>query len=104
MWAVGGWTGTDDDEVDRALDRAVDCGCNVFDTAWAYGDGRSERRLGALLRRHPDRELYVATKVPPANGQWPGRFSTPAGQVFPYDHIVRYTALSLRNLGVPRID
>ena len=104
MWGMGGWTGTDDEEASRALDRAVECGCNFFDTAWAYGDGHSERLLGALLRRHPDRELYVATKVPPADRQWPGRASTPAAHVFPYEHIVRYTSLSLRNLGVSRID
>ncbi len=104
MWGMGGWTGTDDEEAFRALDRAVECGCNFFDTAWAYGDGHSERLLGALLRRHPDREVYVATKVPPANRQWPGKASTPAAHVFPYEHVVQYTSLSLRNLGVSRID
>jgi aryl-alcohol dehydrogenase-like predicted oxidoreductase len=101
---MGGWTGSDDAASARALDRAVDLGCNFFDTAWAYGEGRSERLLGELLRRHPDRTLYVATKVPPANRQWPGRASTPADDVFSYEHIVGYTAASLRNLDVPAID
>ncbi len=104
MWGMGGWTGSDDAASVRALDRAVDLGCNFFDTAWAYGEGRSEQLLGALLRRHSDRTLYVATKVPPANRQWPGRASTPADDVFSYEHIVEYTAASLRNLGVPAID
>ena len=104
MWGMGGWTGSDDAASARALDRAVDLGCNFFDTAWAYGEGRSEQLLGALLRRHSDRTLYVATKVPPANRQWPGRASTPADDVFSYEHIVEYTAASLRNLGVPAID
>ncbi len=53
MWGVGGWTGSDDDESSAALDRAVELGCTFFDTALAYGEGRSERLLGALLRRHP---------------------------------------------------
>jgi aryl-alcohol dehydrogenase-like predicted oxidoreductase len=53
MWGMGGWTGSDDATSARALDRAVDLGCNFFDTAWAYGEGRSEQLLGALLRRHP---------------------------------------------------
>lgn len=104
MWGLGGWTGGDEQESARALDRAVETGCNFFDTAWAYGDGRSEQLLGELLRRHPDRELYVATKVPPANREWPGKRTTPAARVFPYEHIVQYTTLSLRNLGVSSLD
>jgi aryl-alcohol dehydrogenase-like predicted oxidoreductase len=104
MWGMGGWTGSDDAASAHALDRAVDLGCNFFDTAWAYGEGRSERLLGELLRRHPGRTLYVATKVPPANRQWPGRGATPADDVFAYEHIVRYTTVSLQNLGVSAID
>src|SRR2546430_7201770 len=34
----------------RSLQRAVDLGCNFFDTAWAYGEGRSEQILGKVLR------------------------------------------------------
>jgi aryl-alcohol dehydrogenase-like predicted oxidoreductase len=41
MWGMAGWTGSDDQESLRALDRAVELGCTFFDTAWAYGDGRS---------------------------------------------------------------
>ena len=62
-----------------ALDRAVELGCNFFDTALAYGNGHSERLLGALVRRHPGHRLYVATKVPPKNWKWPGR-GTDAGR------------------------
>jgi hypothetical protein len=46
MWGMAGWTGSDDDQSLRALDLAVELGCNFFDTAWAYGDGHSERLLG----------------------------------------------------------
>src|SRR5689334_12139064 len=87
MWGMGGWTGSDDVESARALDRAVEMGCTFFDTAWAYGDGRSEQLLGALLRRHPGTRLVAASKVPPKNRQWPGRRETPVDDVFPYDHI-----------------
>src|SRR6185503_2363942 len=38
MWGMVGWTGADEDEVKRALQRAVDLGCNFFDTAFAYGE------------------------------------------------------------------
>src|SRR3989304_2471288 len=59
MWQAGGqWGGSDDDESLRALNRAVELGCNFFDTAYAYGDGRSEKLLGQLVRAHPDKKLY----------------------------------------------
>ena len=60
---MAGWTGSDDEESLASLDRAIALGCNFFDTAWAYGDGHSERLLGrdaeappgrAALRRHED--------------------------------------------------
>ena len=104
MWGMGGWTGSDDEESGRALDRAVECGCNFFDTAWAYGDGHSERLLGALLRRHPGRRLFAATKVPPKNRRWPASPGTSSDDVFPYGHIVDYTRASLENLGTASID
>ena len=103
MWGMGGWTGTDEREATRALDRAVELGCNFFDTALAYGDGRSERMLGSLLRRHHGSELYVASKVPPKDRVWPGRSSTPVGAVYPYDHIVSSTQTSLANIGAERL-
>jgi aryl-alcohol dehydrogenase-like predicted oxidoreductase len=104
MWGIGGWTGSDDSESSNALDRAVELGCNFFDTAWAYGDGRSERLLGALLRRHPSQRLHIATKVPPKNRAWPARATMSVDDVFPYEHVIGYTRISARNLGVERID
>ena len=104
MWGMGGWTGSDDAESLAALDRAVELGCTFFDTAYAYGEGRSERLLGETIRRHPDRKLYVATKVPPKNRHWPGLAATPISEVFPYDYVVEMTERSRENLGVARID
>src|SRR6266550_4458821 len=86
MWGMGGWTGSDDEESARSLDRAVELGCNFFDTAFAYGMGKSEKLLGALLKRHPAKRLYVATKVPPKNWKWPGSADVPAAETFPYEH------------------
>jgi aryl-alcohol dehydrogenase-like predicted oxidoreductase len=103
MWGVGGWTGSDDTESLLALDRAIEGGCNFFDTAFAYGEGRSERLLGEAVRRHPGPPLYVATKVPPKNLRWPGRAETPPSEVFPYDHVVEMTRKSLAHLGLERI-
>src|SRR5437867_4049869 len=49
-WGMGGWTGSDDEESRRAIDRALALGCNFFDTAWVYGQGKSEQLLGQALR------------------------------------------------------
>jgi aryl-alcohol dehydrogenase-like predicted oxidoreductase len=105
MWGMGGdWKGGDDQASRRSLDRAVELGCNFLDTAWAYGEGHSERLLGELVRRHPDRRLYVATKIPPKNRVWPSRRGFALENVFPPDYIREYTERSLANLGLDRID
>ncbi len=104
MWGMAGWTGSDDEQSFASLDRAIELGCNFFDTAWAYGDGHSERLLGATLKRHPDKRLYIATKIPPQNRKWPARPSYPLDDVFPADYIREYTEKSLANIGVSTLD
>ena len=104
MWGMGGWTGSDDQESLRALDRAFALGCNFFDTAWAYGQGKSEALLGEALRAHRGAPAYVATKIPPKNMKWPGKAEYPAQDVYPAAHIREYTEKSLRNLAVDTID
>ena len=104
MWGMGGWTGSDDERSRQSLDRAIDLGCNFFDTAFAYGMGHSEQLLGDALRRHGGTKLYVATKVPPKNWKWPGRADTPIAEVFPPAHIREFTEKSADNLGVEAID
>ena len=49
-WGMGGWTGSDDGESLHAMERALALGCNFFDTAWVYGQGKSEQLLGQALR------------------------------------------------------
>ena len=117
MWGLAGWTGSDDAESLAALQRAVELGCNFFDTAWAYGDGRSEKILGRILRDNqpklasgaaaiggPDQKLYVATKVPPKNRKWPSRRDFSLEDCFPPDYIVEYVEKSLANIGVETLD
>jgi aryl-alcohol dehydrogenase-like predicted oxidoreductase len=104
MWGLAGWTGSDDDETRQALDEAVRLGCNFFDTAWAYGDGKSERMLGELVRAHPDRRLYTATKVPPKNRTWPSRAEFRLDDVFPPEYIRQYAESSLEHLGLSSVD
>ncbi|WP_299431833.1 aldo/keto reductase [uncultured Meiothermus sp.] len=104
MWGLAGWTGSDDEETQRALHRAVELGVNFFDTAWAYGEGRSEKILGELVRAHPDQKLYTASKIPAKNFKWPARADYTLEECFPPDHIRRYTEWSLQNLGLPSLD
>ncbi|HLL42273.1 MAG TPA: aldo/keto reductase [Segetibacter sp.] len=104
MWGMAGWTGSESEEVNRALDRSVEMGCNFFDTAWGYGEGLSEKILNALVKRHSQTKLYVATKVPPKNRKWPSKPEFKLADVFPSDYIVEYTEKSLQNLGVETID
>src|SRR5215208_3291986 len=94
MWGLAGWTGSDDDETNAALDEAVALGCTFFDTAWGYGEGKSERLLGQLVRRHRTR-LYTASKIPPMNFKWPAAHDASLDDVYPPDHIRRYTEKTL---------
>lgn len=104
MWGMAGWTGSEINEVNKALDRAVEMGCNFFDTAWAYGAGISETILSELIKRHAEKKLYTATKIPPKNRKWPSKPEYNLKDVFPQDYIIEYTEKSLKNLGIERID
>jgi aryl-alcohol dehydrogenase-like predicted oxidoreductase len=104
MWGMASWAGSSDAESLAALDRAVELGCNFFDTAWAYGEGHSERLLGQTLKKHVGKRLYAATKVPPKNRLWPGKAEYRVEDVYPADHIHEYAEKSLQNLGVETID
>src|SRR5215469_6203630 len=112
MWGLAGWTGSDDAESMASLRRAIELGCNFFDTAWAYGDGKSEQILGTIVREFqgnasvggPDKHLYVATKIPPKNRRWPSRREFTLDDCYPPEYIEEYVEKSLKNLGVETID
>ena len=104
MWGMAGWTGSDDEQSLRSLQRAVDLGCNSFDTAWAYGAGHSEGLLGQLVRANPGKKLYTATKIPPKNFKWPSRREYTLEDCFPPDHIEEYVHKSLANAGLESFD
>lgn len=104
MWGLAGWTGSNDEATRASLNRAVELGCNFFDTAWAYGNGFSERMLAEVLAARPDRRLFTATKVPPKNFKWPSRGTYTLDDCFPPDHVRAYVNKSLENLRAPSID
>jgi aryl-alcohol dehydrogenase-like predicted oxidoreductase len=104
MWGMGDWSGSDDEQSMQALHRSVALGCNFFDTAYAYGDGRSEKLLGRLLRAHPDKRLYTASKIAPKNRQWPALPEHRLDDVFPPDYIRSSIETTLENLGQSSVD
>ena len=104
MWGMGGWSGSNDDESLAAIERSIALGCTFFDTALAYGDGKSEQLFAPVLRRHRDKTLRVATKIPPKNKRWPGLPSYAIEDVFPADYIRQSTEISLGNLGLSSVD
>ena len=104
MWGMGSWSDSSDEESLASLQHAVDLGCNFFDTAWAYGEGRSESLLGALIRNNPQQRLYAASKIPPKNRQWPSRRQSTLDDCFPPDHIEEYVHRSLKNAGLESFD
>ncbi|MEX2143508.1 MAG: aldo/keto reductase [Anaerolineales bacterium] len=104
LWGMGDWTDSDDRQSLQALQLSLDLGCNFYDTAWAYGDGHSEKLLGQLIRNNPGAQIIVATKVPPKDRIWPADPKDKLENVFPAEHIIEYTKRSLDNLGIERID
>ena len=53
LWGMSNWSGADDDASRTALRLSAELGCTFYDTAWAYGDGKSDALLGELLAAEP---------------------------------------------------
>jgi aryl-alcohol dehydrogenase-like predicted oxidoreductase len=104
-WGIGGtmWLGADDDESLSALNRAIDLGLTLVDTALAYGNGHSEELVGQVVRSRSER-VVVATKIPPKNMIWPAPDGIDPEEAFPADWVRSCTERSLRNLGLDTID
>ncbi|MGC8626791.1 MAG: aldo/keto reductase [Acidimicrobiales bacterium] len=88
---------TDVAEARRVLDRCIEAGVNLVDTADIYSDGASEEIVGEIVRGRR-RDLLIATKCrfptePGANGAGSSRH-----------HITRSVEASLSRLGTDYID
>lgn len=107
-WGIGksGWIGASDDESLQALRRSIELGLNFIDTALGYGDGHSEKLVGQVVREQAakGKDIYVATKIPPKNGQWPARAGVSADETFTAEHVIACTERSLSHLGLETID
>lgn len=104
-WGIGkAWWGETDDRLSiRALLRAFERGVNFIDTAYAYGDGHSERLIAKAFQEYRER-VTVATKIPLKTSGWPPQPGTRANEAFPGAWIIDHTEKSLRNLGTDCID
>jgi aryl-alcohol dehydrogenase-like predicted oxidoreductase len=104
MWGMGSWANSDDNESLASLQASVELGCNFFDTAYAYGEGRSENLLGQTVRSNPSKRIYTATKVPPKNLQWPALADSTLMESYPPDHVEEFVHRSLENAGLQQFD
>jgi aryl-alcohol dehydrogenase-like predicted oxidoreductase len=104
LWGISGWTGSDDQESLTSLQLSVDLGCNFFDTAWAYGEGKSDVLLGEIMQRNAGKRLYAASKIPPANDKWPALPEYKYHDIFSPQHVFKYADLIRKKLRVDSID
>lgn len=96
-WQLGAdWGDVSEADAHAVLDAAVDAGVTFFDTADVYGDGRSERIIGAYRAAHPEVPLTVATKMGRREAQDPDNFTLAKFR--------EWTDRSRANLGVDTLD
>ena len=105
-----------DEQAHAAVQRALDLGINLFDTAPLYGSGKSEIRVGHVLSQVPRDRFVLCTKVGrvlepvEAGDQDRGEdiFGNPPPFKpvfdFSYDGVMRSFEESLQRLQLDRID
>ena len=94
-WQLGAdWGTVSEDDAHATLQAATDAGVTFFDTADVYGDGRSEKVIGAFVRDHPG--ITVATKM--------GRRVPQDPAAYTLDNFRAWTDRSRANLGVDTLD
>lgn len=96
-WQLGAdWGDVSEKDAHAVLDAAVESGVTIFDTADAYGDGRSEQLIARYLRSRPDISVFVATKMGRRVEQTVENYST--------ENFRAWSDRSRRNLGVDTLD
>mgnify|MGYP002682530552 CR=1 FL=1 len=96
-WAIGSeWGHVSEEDALDALRAAIKAGVNFIDTADVYGDGRSERLVGKVIKELPEK-IYVATKA----GR---RLSPHTAEGYNRENLTAFVERSLTNLGVERLD
>jgi aryl-alcohol dehydrogenase-like predicted oxidoreductase len=96
-WQIGGdWGDVDEEAALATLRSAAERGVTFFDTADVYGDGRSERIVGRLLRERAADAITVATKM--------GRRADQTVENYSPENFRAWNDRSRENLGVERLD
>lgn len=96
-WQLGAdWGEVSEADALAILDASVESGITIFDTADAYGDGRSERLIGDYLKANSELDIFVATKMGRREAQNPENFTLAKFR--------EWTTRSRRNLGVDTLD
>ena len=96
-WQLGAdWGDVTEADAHAVLDAAVESGVTMFDTADAYGDGRSEQLIARYLQSRPDVSVFVATKIGRRVPQTVENYST--------ENFRAWSDRSRRNLGVDTLD
>lgn len=109
LWGMGSWPDSDDQQSRKSLQLAAELGCNFFDSAWAYGDGKADGLLGELLNRQPSSNngharLYAASKIAPLNRRWPASPRYAYDDVFPANYVFEQAGSIRRKLQTDVID
>ena len=92
-WAIGSeWGEVSEHDARDVLKTSLDKGINFFDTADVYGDGRSEKFVGELIRSTSEK-IFVATK----SGR---RLNPHTGDGYNLKNIEKFIDRSLINLGI----
>ncbi|MCC5948663.1 MAG: aldo/keto reductase [Nitriliruptoraceae bacterium] len=98
-WQLGAdWGEVSDADARAVLHAALDSGVHMLDTADVYGDGRSERLVGAVVAERGDLDrVTIATKA--------GRRADPhVADAYHAQALRGWVERSLANLGVDRLD
>jgi aryl-alcohol dehydrogenase-like predicted oxidoreductase len=97
-WQIGWcWGDVLDNDARSILKEALDNGVNFFDTSDTYGDGRSEKFLGELIK-FTSEKIFITTKL----GRRIRGTNYPRG--YKHEHMEEFIDRSLLNLGIDCID
>ena len=96
-WEIGGcWGNVSKKDAKELLKKALDKGINFFDTSDVYGDGRSEKFLGELIKSTSEK-IFITTK----SGL---RLLPFIPENYNFKNFDKFIDRSLKNLKVERID
>jgi aryl-alcohol dehydrogenase-like predicted oxidoreductase len=108
-WAIGGmnWGKTDDEVSLAALNKAVDEGVTLIDTADVYGFGHSEELIAKLIKERGKKNIVIATKA--GNDFYNANNDDDKGygaikQTYSKDYIIFAAEQSLKRLNVDALD